>query len=118
VKYLCLIFLDEDAYGRMPDRDWKALEKEHLDYDEALRRSGHFIASEALQTAGASTVVRVRQGRTFVTDGPFMETKEQLGGFFLIEARDLNEAILVASRIPSARLGSVEVRPIRELGPV
>jgi hypothetical protein len=117
MRYLCLIFLDADASGRMPDRDWKALEKEHLDHDEALRRSGHIIAAEALQAAEASTVVRVRQGRTSISDGPFMETRDQLGGFFLIEARDLNEAILVASRIPSARLGSVEVRPIREAGP-
>ncbi|HEU4473690.1 MAG TPA: YciI family protein [Gemmatimonadales bacterium] len=105
MKYLCLAFLDAETYGHM-----------HLDYDETFRGSGRVIVAEALQAAEASTVVRVRQGRMSITDGPFVETKEQLGGFLLIEARDLNEAILVASRIPSARLGSVEVRPIRELG--
>ena len=104
MKYLCLVFLDAETYGRM-----------QLDHDETFRRSGQIIVAEALEAAEASTVVRVRQGRMSITDGPFVETKEQLGGFFLIEARDLNEAILVASRIPSARLGSVEVRPIRQL---
>ena len=116
MKYLCLVFLDAESCDRMPDDDRRTLEKEHLAYDETFRRSGQIIVAEALQAAEASTVVRVRQGRMSITDGPFVETKEQLGGFFLIEARDLNEAILVASRIPSARLGSVEVRPVRELG--
>jgi hypothetical protein len=115
MKYLCLIFSDPKEAERLFDRDWKALEAEHLAYDETLRRSGHFIAAEALQPAEAVTTVRVRNGKLSVTDGPFIETKEQLGGFFLIVARDLNEAILLASKIPSARLGSVEVRPVREL---
>jgi hypothetical protein len=118
MKYLCLIFRDAKESGRMFDHDWKALEREHLEYDDTLRKSGHFIAAEALQPAEASTTVRVRNGKLSVTDGPFLETKELLGGFFLIEARDLNEAILVASKIPSARLGSVEVRPVREMEPM
>jgi hypothetical protein len=117
MKYLCLIFFDPEESGRLLERDWKTLEGEHLLYVAALRASGHLVAAEALQPAEASTVVRRRNGKLSVTDGPHAETKEQLGGFFLIEARDLNEAILVASKMPSARLGSIEVRPIRELGP-
>lgn len=117
MKYLCLTFLDARESGRMFDREWKALEHEHREYDETLRKSGHFIVAEAVQPVEASTTVQVRNGKLSVTDGPFMETKEQLGGFFLIEARDLNEAVLVASKIPSARLGSVEVWPIREMEP-
>jgi hypothetical protein len=115
MRYLCLIFPDPAESGRLFDRDWKELEAEHLAYGETLRGSGQLIAAEALQPAEAGTVVRMRNGKLSVTDGPFMETKEQLGGFYLIEARDLNEAIRVASKIPSARLGSIEVRPIREL---
>jgi hypothetical protein len=118
MKYLCLIYADPRESGRMLDAEWKALEREYLEYDDALRKSGHFVAAEALQPAEASTTIRVRNGKLSVTDGPFLETKEMLGGFFLIDARDLNEAILVASKIPSARFGSVEVRPVRELEPI
>ena len=115
MKYLCLIYSDEKLFEAMPSAEWEALVGEHVDYDEELRRSGHFIASEALQAVQTATVIRVRNGRLATTDGPYAETKEQLGGFYLIEARDLNEAIQVASRIPSARLGGIEVRPIMEL---
>ncbi|MBA2459962.1 MAG: YciI family protein [Gemmatimonadales bacterium] len=115
MKYLCLIYSDEKLVQAMPSAQWDALVSEHVDYDEELRRSGHFIASEALQAVQTATVIRVRNGRLATTDGPYAETKEQLGGFYLIEARDLNEAIQVASRIPSARLGGIEVRPIMEL---
>lgn len=118
MKYLCLIYNDPKQLDAMPKPQWDTLVDEHLAYDDVLRESGHFVAAEALQAAETATVVRVRNGKMSVTDGPFAETKEQLGGFFLIEARDLNEAIQVAAKIPSARLGSVEVRPIRELKPV
>lgn len=117
MKYLCLIYNDQKRLDAMPKSEWDALVDEHLAYDDVLRESGHFLAAEALQAGETATVVRVRNGKLSVTDGPFAETKEQLGGFFLIEARDLNEAIQVAAKIPSARLGSVEVRPIRELKP-
>lgn len=115
MKYLCLICVDETVEDAMPSAELDALVSEHLAYDEALRRSGHYVASAALESVRAATTVRVRQGRTTTTDGPFAETKEQLGGFVLIEARDLNEAIQIAAKIPSARNGCVEVRPIREL---
>ncbi|MGH7580188.1 MAG: YciI family protein [Gemmatimonadales bacterium] len=115
MKYLCLIYVDEEEAERLADRELRALEHEHLEYHDTLRRKGHFIAAEALQPVESSTTIRVRNGKLSVTDGPFMETREQMGGLFLIEARDLNEAILVASKIPCARLGTVEVRPVREL---
>jgi hypothetical protein len=115
MRYLCLIHLDEKQLDAMPAREMAALNAEHLDYDDVLRRGGQFIEAEALEPASATTCVRVRQGRTSVTDGPFAEAKEQIAGFFLIEARDLNEAIQVAANIPAARLGAVEVRPVRQL---
>jgi hypothetical protein len=115
MKYLCLIFTEEGKLEALSRSEGEALVREHLDFDETLRQSGHFIVAEALQPIQTATTVRVRNGRMSTTDGPFAETKEQLTGFFLIEARDLNDAIQVAGRIPSARLGSVEVRPIRNL---
>jgi hypothetical protein len=114
VKYLCLIYTDEKQLAAMPKPEWDAWIDEHLVYDDAIRQSGHFIAAELLESIQAATTLRVRNGKMSVADGPFDETREQLGGFFLIEARDLNDAIQVASKIPAARLGSVEVRPIRE----
>ena len=114
MKYLCLIFIDEKKYDAMPKSEQDACVSKHLAYDEALRKSGHLLVTEALQSVQAATTVRVRNGKLSTTDGPFAETKEQLGGFYLIDARDLNEAIQVASRWPSARLGSIEVRPIEE----
>jgi hypothetical protein len=108
MKYLCLVYLDEKRLDELPD-------SECLEYDAAIRKSGHCIASEALQSVQTATTVRVRSGKMSVTDGPFAETKEQLAGFYLIEANDLNEAIQLASKIPPARVGSVEVRPIRPI---
>jgi hypothetical protein len=87
---------------------------EYFAFTDAIKKSGHYVAGEALQPVQTATTVRVRNGKSSATDGPFAETKEQLGGYYLIQARDLNDAIQVASRIPSARLGSVEVRPIME----
>ena len=115
MRYLCLIHVDEKQLEAMPAREMAALEAEHLDYDAALRRCGQFVVAEALEPSSATTLVRVRQRRTSVTDGPFAETKEQVAGFFLIEAHDLNEAIQIAANIPAARLGTVEVRPVRRL---
>ena len=108
MKYLCLVYLDENRLGELPDADCVA-------YDASIRASGHCIASEALQSVQTATTVRVRNGRLTITDGPFAETKEQLAGFYLIEARDLNEAIQIAQKIPPARVGSIEVRPIRPI---
>jgi hypothetical protein len=108
MKYLCLVYLEEKDLHAVPDSDCKA-------FGDALRNGGHAIAAEALQPVHAATTVRVRSGSLSVTDGPFAETKEQLAGFYLIDARDLNEAIALAAKIPPARVGSIQVRPVREL---
>ncbi len=115
MKYLCLVYFEEAKLDALSPSEHDTLVGEALAYDEELRTSGHYIVSEALQPVQTATTLRVRNGRVATTDGPFAETKEQLGGFILIEARDLNEAIRVASKIPPARLGCVEVRPIQEL---
>jgi hypothetical protein len=114
MKYLCLIYDDETKVGSMPQDTADAFMQEYFSFTDAIRQSGHYLGGNALQPVSTATTVRVRNGRTSTTDGPFAETKEQLGGFYLIEARDLNDAIQVAARIPSARLGCVEVRPIME----
>ncbi len=106
MKYLCLVYLDENRLHELPDEDC-------VEFDTSIRKSGHCIASEALESVQTATTVRMRNGKMSITDGPFAETKEQLAGFYMIEARDLNEAIQIASKIPPARVGSIEVRPIR-----
>jgi hypothetical protein len=114
MKYLCLIYTDERRLDAMSAGEHAAVEGECVSYEQTLRQSGHLIAVEALQSALTATTVRVRNGRVSITDGPFAETKEQLAGFYLIDARDLNDAIRLAARIPPARVGSIEVRPVRE----
>jgi hypothetical protein len=114
MRYLCLIYDDEKKLAAMSKSDADAFMGEYYAFTEAIKKSGHHLGGEALQPVHTATTVRVRNGKVATTDGPFMETKEQLGGFYLINARDLNDAIQVASRIPSARLGSIEVRPIQE----
>jgi hypothetical protein len=113
MKYLCLIYDDESIWATMSKEQADALMGEYFAFTEAIRKSGHYVAGEALQPVQTATTVRVRNGKLSTTDGPFAETKEQLGGFYMIEAKDLNDAIQVASRIPSAKLGSVEVRPVQ-----
>ncbi len=108
MKYLCLVYLDETRLNELPDEDC-------VDYDAHLRDSGHCLASEALEPVHTATTVRVRNGKLAITDGPFAETKEQLTGFYLIEARDLNAAIRLAADIPPARVGCIEIRPIRPI---
>jgi len=108
MKYLCLVYLEQEKLRAVPD-------SECFTCGDGFRKSGLLIAAEALQPVQTATTVRVRNGKISVTDGPFAETKEQLAGFYLIEARDLNHAIQVASKIPPAREGSVEVRPVRDL---
>jgi hypothetical protein len=117
MKYLCLIYNQEKNLAGLTKADWGSLMEEYVAFTEGIRSSGHHLAGEALQTTSAARTVRVRDGRISATDGPFAETTEQLGGFYLIESRDLNDAIQVASRIPSARMGSIEVRPIMEFNP-
>ena len=108
MKYLCLVYGEEKKIGAMTDDECMA-------YDQALRTSGQCLASEALQPVRTARTVQVRQGKVSVRDGPFTETKECLAGFYLIEASDLDEAVQIASQIPPAQVGSIEVRPVREL---
>jgi hypothetical protein len=115
MKYLCLIYLDERQLETLSADEYAAVERECVRYETELRGGGELLAVEALQPVHTATTVRVRNGRVAVTDGPFAETKEQLAGFYLIEARDLNDALRMAAKIPPAGIGSVEVRPIREL---
>ena len=108
MKYLCLVYLEKEKWNAVPDRECATC-------GAGLRDSGVLLAAEPLHPVETATTVRVRNGRVSVTDGPFAETKEQLAGFYLVDARDLNEAIQMASQIPPAREGSIEVRPVREL---
>jgi hypothetical protein len=113
MKYLCLICA-EIVMEQMPQREADEHFEEYRVFTEEIRRSGHFIDCNRLLPAAAATTLRVRNGKVSITDGPFAETKEQFGGYYLIEARDLNEAIQVAARIPGARKGCVELRPVAE----
>ena len=116
MRYLCLIYLEEEAHARMSEAEMGAMMEAYGKYSEELQQAGHMLAGEALQPTTTATTVRVRDGRTLTTDGPFAETKEQLGGFYMIEAKDLDEAIEWAAKIPSSLDGSIEVRPIMEFG--
>ena len=116
MKYLCLVYFEEKIWDAISPAESAALTREALAYDEELTGSGHLLAAEALDSIHTATTVRVRNGKISTTDGPFAETKEVLGGFNLINARDLDEAIQVASKIPLARWGSIEIRPILKLG--
>jgi hypothetical protein len=117
MKYLCLVYGEEKELDALSKGDMEALVAESLAYDDVLRKSGHYLVSEALQSVTAAKTVRTRSREVLITDGPFAETKEQLLGFILIDARDLNEAVQVAAKIPLASTGSIEVRPVLELGP-
>ena len=114
MKYLCLIYDEEKRFEAMSKGEFDALMGEYFAFTKAIRASGHLLGGNDLLPTSNATTIRVRNGHMSTTDGPFAETKEQLGGYYLIEAKDLNEAIQVASRIPSAKLGSIEVRPIQE----
>jgi len=115
MKYLCLVYYQESEIEKMPQSAWDALNGECVVFGESIAGSGHRLGGEALEPTHTATTVRVRDGKVSTTDGPFAETKEQLAGFYYIEAKDLNDAIQVAARIPPARLGSIEIRPVREL---
>ena len=114
MRYLCLIYDNEQLWATMPKNESDALMGEYFGFTEGVKKSGHYVAGEALQPTQTATTLRVRNGKISTTDGPYAETKEQLGGYYLIDATDLNDAIQVASKIPSARLGSIEIRPIME----
>ena len=108
MKYLCLVYLPKDKWSAIPDR-------ECANCGDGLRRSGKLLAAEPLEPIETATSVRIRNGALTITDGPFAETKEQLAGFYLVDAADLDEAIQIASKIPPAREGSIEIRPVRQL---
>lgn len=115
LHYLCLIYSDESQWPALPKPEYDRVLGEYLAYMDDVRKGGHYLGCNRLQPTSSATTVRVRNGRTATTDGPFAETKEQLGGYFLLEARDLNEAIQLAARIPGARYGCIEVRPVMEV---
>jgi len=114
MKFLCMAYEEENILNALTKDEWDILRSETLSYVEELQQRGTLISAEALQSVRSAATVRVRKGSISVTDGPFTETKETLGGFFLIDAKDLNEAVHIASRWPSARFGSIEVRPIEQ----
>jgi hypothetical protein len=115
MKYFCLVYLDDATFEQWSEREQGMLINEALDNDDALRQSGNWVFANALEPTSAAISVRVRDGRLSTTDGPFAETKEHLSGLIVIDARDLNEAIRLAGKIPMARYGTIEVRPVREL---
>jgi hypothetical protein len=115
MRYLCLIHLDQQKLEALPPAELSALNAAHLDLNDNLRRTGHFLIAEALDPPDTAACVRVRDGKASVTDGPFAETKEMIAGFYMIDARDMGEAAEIAARIPAASLGTVEVRPARQL---
>ncbi len=114
MKYICLAYEEESRLNSLTKSEWDSLRIETLNYVDELRKRGKLVSAEPLQSVKNATTVRVREGKTSITDGPFAETKETLGGFFLIDAADLDEAIQIASGWPSARLGSIEVRPLEQ----
>jgi hypothetical protein len=112
MKYLLLIYDREADWAALSEAERGKIFQEYLDYSKRIRQSGHYVSGHALQPTSTATTVRVKSGKTLTTDGPFAETREQLGGFFLVEARDLDEATTLAAGIPGARMGSIEIRPI------
>ncbi|MFY0990586.1 YciI family protein [Halomonas sp. C05BenzN] len=117
MKYVALVYYPESITEAMSEQEWHDLNQECLSGVERLADNGHYLAGQALQTVDTATRVRVRDGEVLIADGPFAETKEQLAGFYLLDARDRDEALQLASRIPPARFGTIEVRPVRELPP-
>ena len=114
MKYLCLVYLEQEKMDAPTPSELAKVQDDSRTYDEDLQRSGHLIAAQALEPVKTATTVRVRGGKRLVIDGPFAETKEHLGGFILINARSREDAVAVAAKIPLAKIGSIEVRPIME----
>ena len=112
MQYLCLIYDNEQVFQNLGEDERNQVFGEYGAFTESIRESGNYVAGDALQPTSTATTVRIRDGKTLVTDGPFAETKEQLGGYYLVDAKDMDEALKIAERIPSARYGSIEVRPV------
>ena len=117
MKYACLVYAEPGVMAALSPEEGARLTDDSVDYDAGLAASGHMIVAQALESTESAVTIRVRNGKASSTDGPFAETKEQLAGFYMVEARDLNEAFQIASKIPPAQFGSIEVRPTRELVP-
>ncbi|WP_447980109.1 YciI family protein [Candidatus Nitrospira bockiana] len=115
MKYMLLVHHDEEAFGKLNEATRQAMLAESIQLTHQLHGNGQYVSASPLHPADTAAIVRVRDGRQIVTDGPFAETKEQLAGYFLIDAKDFNEAVLIATRVPGARIGTVEVRPVREV---
>ena len=118
MKYLLLIYESEASFASLSEEERGRIFGEYMDYSKRIKKNGNYVGGEALEPVATATTVRVQNGKTITTDGPFAETREQLGGFFLVEAKDLDEAIALAAAIPGARTGSIEVRPIMPTPPV
>jgi hypothetical protein len=117
MQYLLLIYENEANFASVPEAEQGKIFQEYMDYTNRINKSGNYVSGEALQPVSSATTVRQRNGKTLTTDGPFAETKEQLGGFFMVEAKDLDEAIKLATGIPAVRTGTIEVRPIMPTPP-
>ena len=118
MKYLLLIYSDETQWAAMSEAEGQEIMAEYMKYTGDIHKSGNYLGGDALQPVATATSVRVRDGKRLTTDGPFAETREQLGGFYLVEAKDLDEAIKLAAGIPASRTGSIEVRPIMPTPPI
>ena len=116
MKYMLLIHDEEQAWGKLSEPERQKIYGEYGQFGQELKAGGHYLAGSQLQPTSTATSVRVRDGKLLVTDGPFAETREQLGGYYLVDAKNLDEAIGIAARIPSARMGTIEVRPVVEMG--
>ena len=115
MRFLIMIHHDEAVLEALPPEEMQSLVDQALEWDDEMRRGGHYVASDALQSSRTARTIRVHGGKLSTTDGPFAETKEQLGGFILVEARDMDEACALAARFPPLRIGTIEVRPVQEL---
>jgi hypothetical protein len=116
MKYICLVYIEEQILNALPNTERQSLSDESMAYCDELQKKGQFIAASPLYPIETATTLQVRNGKSSITDGPFAETKEQLGGFYLVDVKDLNDALYVASKIPAARIGSIEVRPVKNGG--
>ena len=112
MNYLLLIYSNEAQFGALPESELKKMTNEYMDFTKSIVQAGQFKAGDRLKPVSTASTVRVRNGKAAITDGPFAETREQLGGYYLIEAKNLDEATAIAARIPGARIGSIEVRPV------
>ncbi|HKA90534.1 MAG TPA: YciI family protein [Haliangiales bacterium] len=115
MKYMLIIYDNEKVWNDMPEAQKGQLFGEYMSFTDGIKKSGHYVSGAPLQPVSTATSVRVREGKTLKTDGPFAETREQLGGYYMIEAKDLDEACKIAARIPSSRIGTIEVRPVMEI---